>query len=153
MLRVILVILGIVGFGVFSIAMMYLLWVVHQTLDRICVRHARRFCRRLGLEISRVRWQIEFERRSDGRRGVKTECTLVQVDCFDVQKQRRLVLLRVWPLGVRKLLSNEIYPDSYDSQWPKNAPNQSPKPFGPSPIWVNTRKAFQAASVPAFHPY
>jgi hypothetical protein len=116
--RVILTILGIVGFVIFSIASLYVAWVVHCTLDRVCARHARRFCRRHGLEVSRVRWQMEFER-SDGRRGVKTEFTLVQLDCFDSQKQRRLVLLRVWPLGVRKLLSDETYPESYDSQWPQ----------------------------------
>jgi hypothetical protein len=99
--------------------MMYLFWVIHCTLDRVCVRHARRFCGRHGLEVSRVRWQMEFERRSDGGRGVKTEFTLVQLDCLDSQKQRRLVLLRVWPLGVRKLISDEIYPESYDNQWPQ----------------------------------
>jgi hypothetical protein len=59
---------------------------------------------------------MEFER---GRR-VKTEFTLVQLDCFDAQKERRLVLLRVWPLGVRKMLNDETYPDSYDEQWPTN---------------------------------
>jgi hypothetical protein len=100
-------------------ASIYLLWVVHCTLDRVCVRHAQRFCKQHGLEVGRVRWQMEFERRPDGRRGVKTEFTLVQLDCLDGQKQRRLVLLRVWPLGVRKLVSNEIYPESYDSQWPQ----------------------------------
>jgi len=62
---------------------------------------------------------MEFERRPDGRRGVKTEFTLVQLDCLDGQNQRRLVLLRVWPLGVRRLISDEIYPESYDSQWPQ----------------------------------
>jgi hypothetical protein len=116
MLRVLLIV-GLVVVGL--PAMMYLLWVIHCTLDRVCVRHARRFCKRHGLEISRVRWQIEFEQRSDGTRGVKTEFTLVQLDCFDAQKQRKLVLLRVWPLGVRKLVSDEIYPESYDSQWPQ----------------------------------
>lgn len=97
-------------------AIMYLLWFVHCTLDRVCVGHARRYCKRRGLEICRVRWQMEFER---GRR-VKTEFTLVQLDCFDAQKERRLVLLRVWPLGVRKMLNDETYPDSYDEQWPTN---------------------------------
>jgi hypothetical protein len=131
MLRVILIVaLVVVG----PPAMMYLLWVIHCTLDRICVRHARRFCKRHGLEISRVRWQMEFERRSDGRRGVKTEFTLVQLDCFDVQKQRRLVLLRVWPLGVGKLVSDEIYPESYDSQWPQNAPNNSLQATAAAPV-------------------
>jgi len=109
-------VLIIAGYVAAIPALIYLLWVVHCALDRVCVRHARRFCRRHGLEISRVRWQMEFER-SGGKR-VKTESTLVQLDCFDTQKQRRLVLLLVWPFGVRKLVSDEIYPESHDNQWP-----------------------------------
>ena len=114
MLRVLLIIaLIVVGLP----AMIYLLWVVHCTLDRICVGHARRFCKRHSLEICRIRWQIEFE--PSGAKRIKTENTLVQLDCFDREKQRRLVLLRVWPLGVRGLLSDEKYPESYDEQWPQ----------------------------------
>jgi hypothetical protein len=116
--RIILIFLGIIGFIIFSIGMIYVGWVVHCALDRVCVRHARRYCRRHGLEVSRVRWQMEFERRPDGRRGVKTEFTLVQLDCLNEQRQRRLVLLRVWPLGVRRLLSDEEYPATYDEKWP-----------------------------------
>jgi hypothetical protein len=93
---------------------LYLLWVVHCALDRVCVRHARRFCERSGLEVCRVRWQPAFD-----EEGIKTEFTLVQLDCFDAQKQRKLVLLLVWPFGVRKLVSDEMYPESYDEQWPK----------------------------------
>lgn len=100
-------------------ALVYLLWFTHRALDRVCVRHARRYCIRQGLEVSRVRWQMEFERRPDGSRGVKTEFTLVQLDCLNAQKQRRLVLLSVWPLGVRKTVSDEPYPNSYESQWPQ----------------------------------
>jgi hypothetical protein len=117
--RAILTILGIIGFVIFSIAMMYVLWVVHGTLNRICAKHAKRFCRRKGLAVQRVRWQIEFERRPDGRRGVKTENTLVQLDCLDAQKQRRLVLLSVWLFGVRKMVSDDKYPETYDEQWPQ----------------------------------
>jgi hypothetical protein len=111
--------LGIIGFVLLAIGLMYFMYFVHCTLNRICARHAKMFCRRKGLAVQRVRWQIEFEQRPDGRRGVKTENTLVQLDCFDSQKQRKLVVLRVWPLGVRKLVSDEIYPESYDSQWPQ----------------------------------
>lgn len=111
MMRVLLIV-ALVVLGI--PALVYLLWVVHCTLDRVCVRHARRFCRRSGLEIRRVRWQPEFE-----PSGVKTEFTLVQLDCFNVQKQRRLVLLSVWPFGVRKTVSDEAYPEPYDSQWPQ----------------------------------
>ncbi len=114
-------------------ALIYLLWFVHRALDRVCVVHARRFCRRHSLEVGRVRWQMEFERRPDGRRGVKTEFTLVQLDCFDSQKQRRLVLLRVWPLGIRKLVSDDVYPEGYDSQWPQNTPNTALEPTATAP--------------------
>ena len=117
--RVILTILGIIGFAIFSIAMIYVAWVAHCTLNRICAIHARGFCTRHGLVVSRVRWQIEFERRPDGRRGVKTEFTLVQLDCLDAQKQRRLVLLSVWLFGVRKMVSDDKYPETYDEQWPQ----------------------------------
>jgi hypothetical protein len=117
----------IAGYVVAIPVVICLFWVVHFTLDRVCVRHARRFCRRHGLEICRVRWQPAFE--ASGGKRVKTEFTLVQLDCFDAQKQRKLVLLQVWPFGVRKLVSDESYPESFDEQWPKNAPNQSPEPI------------------------
>lgn len=40
-----------------------------------------------------------------------------QLDCLNGERKRRLVLLRVWPLGVRRLLSDEEYPESYAEQW------------------------------------
>lgn len=95
-------------------AFIYLLWVVHCALGRVCVRHARRLCRRQGLEVRRARWQPAFE-----PSGVKTEFTLVQLDCLDNSKQRRLVLLLVWPFGVRTMISNEVYLESYDDEWPQ----------------------------------
>jgi hypothetical protein len=101
--------LGLVGIC----AYIYLYWVVHCTLDRVCVRHARRFCIRSGLDVRRARWQPKFD-----ASGVKTEFTLVQLDCLDAQKQRRLVFISVWPFGVRTMVSDEPYPDSYDSEWP-----------------------------------
>ena len=108
-------VLLIVVFVVVGIpAALYGFWVTHIMLGRLCVRHARKFCSRSGLEIRRVRWQPEFE-----PPGVKTEFILVQVDCLDAQKRRRLVLLSVWPFGVRKTVSDETYPDSHDSQWPQ----------------------------------
>ena len=94
-----------------------LFWVVHCALTRVCVLHAQRFCRRHGLEISRIRWQIEFE--PSGGKMVKTEFTLVQLDCSTHYNERRLLLLRTWPLGVRKMLSNEKYPESYEEEWPQ----------------------------------
>jgi hypothetical protein len=117
-LSTILVVLGLV---IFSIVIIYIAGVVHRILNSVCVWHAERFCQRHGLAVSRVRWQVEFERRSDSTRGVKTENTLVQLDCLNDQKECRLVLLQVWPLGVRKLLSDEQYPESYDNQRPQQS--------------------------------
>ena len=96
---------------------LYGFWVTHIMLGRLCIRHARRFCQRHGLVMTRARWQPACE--PVGDRSVKTESTLVQLDCLDGQKQRRLVLILAWPFGVRKLVSDEIYPESYDSQWPQ----------------------------------
>lgn len=90
-----------------------LFWVVHCALDRICVRLAWRFCLRNGLEPRRARCQPAFE-----ESGVKTESSLVQLDCLDAQKQRKLVLLLVWPFGVRELVSDGKYPDGYE-EWPE----------------------------------
>ena len=120
----VLFILGLVL--LYIVGTVYLLWVVHLTLGRICVRHAKRFCRRNGLGVCRARWQPAFE--PSGGKRVKTEFTLVQMDCLDAQKQRRLVLLLVWPFGVRKMVSDEKYPDSYDEQWPQKPQNTTLKP-------------------------
>ncbi len=111
MMRMLFLILAIVAF---AIALMYFWWGVHCTLNYLCIRHARRFCRRQGLEVRRSRAGIAFE-----QSGVKTEFTIVELDCLDAQKQRKLIHLLVWPFGVRKVLSNEIYPDSHDEQWPQ----------------------------------
>jgi hypothetical protein len=117
MLRVLLII-AIIAVGI--PAYIYLFWLVHLTLDKVCVRHARRYCKRNGLEVCRARWQPAFE--PSGDRSVKTEFTLVQLDCAGRHKQRRLILLLVWPFCVRKLVSDELYPEFYDSQWPQTCP-------------------------------
>ncbi len=93
---------------------LYLFWVVHNALGRVCVRHARKFCQQKGLEICRARWQPAFD-----ESGVKTDSTLVQLDCFDSHQRRKLIVLLVWPFGVRKMVGDEDYPTSYDEQWPK----------------------------------
>ena len=100
-------ILGVIVFGLVGLAVSYFTYLVNCTLNRICVWHAKRFCKRNGLAAQRASWQMEFELRPDGRRGVKTEFTVVQLECFDSQNQRRLVSLRVWLFGVRKMLGDE----------------------------------------------
>ena len=95
------------------LALAFFGWAVHCAFGRLCVWHARRFCERGRLEVCRARWQPQFD-----SRGVKTEQTLVQLDCFDVQRERRLVLLSVWPLGVRGLVTNEPFSEFDANRWP-----------------------------------
>jgi len=134
----------ILAFVAFAIASIYLWWGVHCTLDYLCTRHARRFCRRQGLEVRRSRAGIAFD-----QSGMKTEFTIVELDCLDAQKQRKLIRLLVWLFGVRKVLSNEIYPDSHDAI---KTPNAKAKPtpaatqpktkhsveysYNPNPSWT-----------------
>ena len=92
----------------------YLAYFVHCTLERLCEVHARRFCRRKGLEVRRSRAWIAFE-----KSGAKTEFTIVELDCLDGQKQRKLIRLLVWLFGVRAVLEDELYPDSHDEKWPQ----------------------------------
>lgn len=109
------VIVAIASIAVIGIpASLYLLLIVHRTLGRICVRHASRFCTRNGLAVQRARWQPQFD-----SSGIKTEFTMVQLDCLDAAKRRRLLLLSVWLFGVRTTISDQAYPDSYDDEWPR----------------------------------
>lgn len=111
MMRVLLIIV-FVALGIPAI--LYLAWIVHCAMDWVCVTHARRFCKRRGLEMQRVRLKPAFD-----SSGIKTESTLVQLDCSDAKNERRLVLLLVWPFGVRRILNEEKYPESFDSEWPQ----------------------------------
>src|SRR5258706_9670497 len=114
--RIMMRVLSILALVVLGIpALLYLSWFVHCTLDRCCVRHARRFCRRKGLDVRRSRAGMAF-----GQSGGKTEFTIVELDCLDLQQHRRLIRLLVWVFGIREVLSDGIYPDLYDEQWPQS---------------------------------
>lgn len=106
--------LALVGLGI--PALMYMAWIVHCTLDRCCVRRARRWCKRKGLAVLRLRAGMAFD-----ASGLKTEFTIVELDCLDGQKERKLIRLLVWIFGIRKVLNDEIYPDSFDEQWPQTS--------------------------------
>src|SRR5215469_4526913 len=82
----------VVGAGVLALPLFYF---VHYGLEYCYLVHARRFCRRHGLELSRWRCEPACD-----KSGLKTEFTLVELDCLDNQKQRRLVRLLVWVFGV-----------------------------------------------------
>jgi hypothetical protein len=107
-LTVVLLAVGVLG--------LYGMWRTHLALGRLCALYARRFCAKRGLDVRRVRWRPQLE-----PSGLKTEFTLVQLDCVDTQRQRRLVCLTVWAFGVRGAVVDEPYPDSYTAHWPEVA--------------------------------
>src|SRR5262245_15186664 len=96
---------GIVFIILASILALPALYFVHLGLNSCCVKYARRFCRQRGLTVTRWRCGPAFD-----PSGVKTEFTLVELDCLDSQKQRRLVRLLVWIFGIRKVLDSP-YPE------------------------------------------
>ncbi len=98
--------------GILALPLMY---AVHCGLNYCCLRHARRFCRQNGLEVSKWRCGPAFE-----QSGIKTEFTLVELDCLDARKQRRLVRLLVWVFGIRKVLNDEKHPESHDELSPQS---------------------------------
>jgi hypothetical protein len=98
----------IVVAGILALPLFY---AVHRGLNYCYLTHARRFCRQHGFAISRWRCGPEFN-----QSGVKTEFTVVELDCFDGQKQRRLVRLLVWLFGIRRVLSDDKFPESHDEQ-------------------------------------
>lgn len=82
---------------------------VHNALEVCCLRHANRFCRHNGFAIMRFRCGPAFD-----QSGIKTEFTLIELDCLDDQKERRLFRLLVWVFGIRKVLSDEKWHEPQD---------------------------------------
>jgi hypothetical protein len=75
---------------------------VHVGLQHLCVLHARRYCRRRGLTPIRSRSGTAFD-----ASGMKTEYTVVELDCRDTNGNTKRVRLLVWVFGVRKILEDE----------------------------------------------
>ncbi len=102
-----------IAVGIISVPLLYL---VHRAFDRRCLRHARKHCAKLGYRIERWKVSPAFD-----SKGVKTEFTLVEFDCFDHLQQRRLVRLIVWVFGVRKTLIDEPWSGS-ETRLPSHCP-------------------------------
>jgi hypothetical protein len=93
------------------------LWcLAHFGLEYCYLIYARRFCNKNGYQLLRARGGPAFD-----DSGVKTESYLVELDCEDVQGQRKLVRLLIWVFGVQKVVSDEIYPPTYE--WPDSSPH------------------------------
>jgi hypothetical protein len=75
--------------GVFS------LYYVHCLLNVLYLIYAKRFCTKYGFRP--VRWRVGM---AFNTRGIKTEYSIVQLDCVDSQSQKRFVSLLVWAFGI-----------------------------------------------------
>jgi len=95
--------LGVVLLLVVGLLTLPLFYLVHGRLKYCYYLYACRFCRNNGIKLVRWRCGPEFEA------GGKTEYTIFDMDCLDAQDERRLIRLRVWIFGVRKVLANEIW--------------------------------------------
>ncbi len=80
---------------------------VHRGLEHCYLWFGSRFCKKRGLAVSRSRCGPTFIGR------VKTEYSIVELDCADPQKGKTLVRLLVWIFGIRKVLSIEPFPEKY----------------------------------------
>ena len=83
---------------------------VHRGLHYCYLCHAKRFCRENNLILNGWKCSPAFD-----DTGLKTEFTLVELDCLDDQMNRRLVRLSISLLGIHKVVANEVFP----SQSPK----------------------------------
>jgi hypothetical protein len=67
---------------------LYLFYAVHLALKSCCFWHARRYCHGNQLKINRLRHDPEID-----KTGVKTEFTVIDIDCADAQENRRFIRL------------------------------------------------------------
>ena len=92
----------------------FLIYIVHRLLNVLYLIYAKRFCEKNGFRP--VRWRIGM---AFNTRGIKTEYSIVQLDCVDSQNQKRFVSLLVWAFGIRKVVKNEAYAESCPEDWPR----------------------------------
>ena len=87
----------------------YLMYAVHVALEQYgYIPYAKRYCRRHGLAPTRWRCRPEF------KHGLKTESSIVELQCQGRDRQEHVVELLVWFLGVRAVL--RVEPPATDSR-------------------------------------
>lgn len=92
----------LIGIGVLVPLIYYGGYGVHRVLEVYCyVPYARRFCRKRGLQPVRWRCGMAFWG------GMKTECSVVELNCLGGDGQEYVLELLVWIMGVRGVLKIE----------------------------------------------
>lgn len=96
----------IITVGLATMLAIPFLFFTHWTIEGYYIWLGRRFCKKRGLVISRHFCGPEFE-----DSGVKTEYSIVEIDCLSPEGVRKWVKLRVWIFGIRKVLHVVDYPE------------------------------------------
>lgn len=86
---------------VLGIITLPLYWLTHILLQSWYQFLARRWCARQGMTPLRWRSGPEFD-----STGIKTEFTVVEVECDHPEDGRKYVQLRIWVFGVRQVFVN-----------------------------------------------
>ena len=89
--------IGIISMPLFAL--------IHNFYNYRCLRHAQKYCLSHDLKMSRYIVSPAFENR------IKTEDSIVEMDCTDAQGKRRYIRMLVWPFGFIKILSDEPFPE------------------------------------------
>ncbi len=115
-----------------------LLVFTHGWLERCYVAYAMRYCRKHGYVVSRCRVGPLFD-----EDGIKTEYSLVVIDCLDQNQRHMLLQLKVWAFGVSQVLSADDFPTEHSGEEPKVVLKRIPstKPHRPR----NAREVMYAA--------
>ncbi len=107
-----------------------LLVLVHILLERFYFFYARKFCLKNGYSISRYSvapWCDD---------GIKTEYSIVNLDCLNDKNERKIVNLLAWVFGIHKVLSIDDYKGDIEDIHLFNSglTNQSTRPATVTPI-------------------
>jgi hypothetical protein len=87
------VLLIIGGLGIVS-----LFYIVHRSLDRICITHEKRYCHAHAIEISHWRMSPALD-----QRGTKTEKTQIEILTTGDSDQRKVYRFIVWAFGITRI--------------------------------------------------
>lgn len=115
--------IAIITAGVLALPLFVL---VHVWLERCYLAYARRYCKKNGYAIARYRCGPLFD-----KGGVKTEYSLIEIDCHDHEQRHLLLRLKVWAFGVQQVLSSEDFPNELNNgDTPCSLATSDPSPGG-----------------------
>jgi hypothetical protein len=87
-------------------AVLWLFYIVHRSLDRICITHVKRYCHTHAIEISHWRMSPALD-----QRGTKTEKTQIEILTTGDSDQRKVYRFIVWAFGITSVSEIPFNPE------------------------------------------